>query len=122
MGHGSNAIRRGIFPGRWEKEKISKIRNRSKTRLKIRKIPIFHSSAFIFYDIDSKISHLTFPYRWPQFVCQHLCSISYSFAARWPKPICTSVFYQKFVSQQPEVVESRVIAHFDGFLVANTIQ
>merc|ERR1712074_135622 len=82
----------------------------------------FYSSVFIVYDIDSKISHLTSPYRWPQFVRQHLSSISYSFAARWRKLVYFAVFYRKFVSQQPEVVESRAIAHFDGFLVANTIK
>merc|ERR1712148_35525 len=86
------------------------------------KNPNFDSSVFIIQDIDSKISHLTSPYRWPQFVRQHFCSISYSFAARWRKLVHFAVFYRKFVSQQPEVVESHVIAHFDGFLVANTIK
>ena len=33
-----------------------------------------------------------------------------------------AVFYRKFVSQQPEVVESRVIAHFVGFFISNTIK
>ena len=31
-------------------------------------------------------------------------------------------FYRKFLSQQPEVVESRVIAHFLGFCISNTIK
>ena len=65
---------------------------------------------------------MTSPYRWPQFVRQQLCSISYSFAARWRKLVRFSFFYRKFVCQQPEVVESRIIAHFDGFLMANTIK
>ena len=86
------------------------------------KNPNFDSSVFIMQDIDSKISHLTSPYRWPQFVRQQFSSISYSFAAMWRKLVGFSVFNRKFVSQQPEVVESRVIAHFYGFLMANTIK
>merc|ERR1712105_527039 len=56
------------------------------------KNPNFYSSVFIIEDIDSKISHLTSPYRWPQFVRQHLCSISYSFAARWRKLVHVAIF------------------------------
>ena len=46
----------------------------------------------------------------------HFCSICYSFAARWPKPVRTYVLDRKFVSQQPEVVESRVTAHLSEIL------
>ena len=59
------------------------------------KNPNFYSSAFIIEDIDSKISHLTPSYRWPQFVRQHLCSISFTFAARWRKLVYVAVFLPK---------------------------
>merc|ERR1712074_30227 len=62
------------------------------------------------------------PYRWPQVVRQHLCSISYCFAARWPNMKHDSVFYGIFLSPELFIVESRAIAPLVGFWVYNTIK
>merc|ERR1712074_397182 len=62
------------------------------------------------------------PYRWPQVVRQHLCSISYCFAARWPNMKHDSVFYGIFLSPELFIVESRAIAPIVGFWVYNTIK
>ena len=104
------------------KEKNFRISKSFENEAQNSKNPNFDSSVFIIKGIDSKISHLTSPYRWPQFVRQQLCSICYSFAARWPNMKHDSVFYGIFLSPELFIVESRAIAPLVGFWVYNTIK
>merc|ERR1712074_514462 len=112
----------GGICSRWrEKEKISKFRNRSKTRLKIRKIRILTLASLLL-----KISTQKFHIR-HLLTDGHNSSVSTFALSLIVSPLggenlfVSQFFDRKFVSQQPEVVESRVIAHLDGFLIANTI-
>ena len=61
----------------------------------------------------------------PQNAYLYFCSIFYSFGATWRKLVHFAIFLPKIrisLSQQPEVVKSRVIAHINGFFIANTIE